>query len=405
MKYMMKSLRKRNLEIGIEENLNITGVNSSLKKKLSESEHSADSKYGMAPIKFIDLFAGVGGFRIGFEKAGFQCVFSSEWDKFAAYSYEQNFGEKPAGDIREISSEDIPDFDVLTGGFPCQPFSIAGVSKKNSLGRKHGFLDETQGTLFFEVARIIQDKRPKAFVLENVKNLLSHDRGRTFEVILKTLREDLGYHVDYKVLSSKHLVPQNRQRIFIVGFLNPDASAKFSFPEFDEDAELPSISSILDRKVDSRYTLSDKLWKYLQDYKNKHQAAGHGFGYGLVNLNGQARTLSARYYKDGSEVLIPNGSNNPRRLTPREAARLMGFPDSYNITVSDTQAYKQFGNAVVVPLVETVASSIRKSLAATEKTTIRPTTGKRNVQYAEKNTKIRQENQRPATKKVKEKIA
>lgn len=327
--------------------------------------------------KFIDLFAGIGGIRLAMERAGLRCVFSSEWDRFARQTYRANFGEEPAGDIAAIDSADIPAFDVLTAGFPCQPFSIAGVSKKNALGRKHGFLDRTQGTLFFEIARIIRDHRPRAFLLENVKNLVSHDRGRTFDTIRRTLEEDLGYHIRYEVLNASRLLPQNRERIFIVGFRDAAAAERFAFPG---DGPLlkpqaggpglrakaaPRIRDILDKKVDARYTLSDKLWQYLQDYKEKHRRAGHGFGFGLVDLNGIARTLSARYYKDGSEILIPVRGSNPRRLTPRECARLMGFPDDFEIVVSDTQAYRQFGNSVAVPVVQEVAVELFAALKRT----------------------------------------
>lgn len=380
-----------------------------MKKKLTVIRKSADPIYAMKGLKFIDLFAGVGGFRLGFENAGFQCVFSSEWDRFASQAYEVNFGEKPAGDIRKISSDDLPNFDVLTGGFPCQPFSIAGVTKKNALGRKHGFLDETQGTLFFEVARIIRDRSPRAFVLENVKNLVSHDKGRTFQTIINTLTGDLGYHIKYSVLSSRQYVPQNRQRIFIVGFKNASAAERFQFPveaqqHSEELSALPRIGDILEKKVDIKYTLSDKLWNYLQDYKEKHRAAGHGFGYGLVDLNGQARTLSARYYKDGSEVLLPVEGSNPRRLTPRECARLMGFPDSYQIAVSDTQAYKQFGNAVVVPLVEAVAKSVRIAMTTSGAKGNTPAPQSRII-HEQKIEKNRKRRTITANSKRKEKIA
>lgn len=331
--------------------------------KLNGTGKKTDSVRVMKkPIHFIDLFAGIGGFRMGMERAGFQCVYSSEWDGFAQKTYAANFGETPEGDIREIQSADLPHFDVLTAGFPCQPFSIAGVSKKKSLGRTHGFLDETQGTLFFDVARIIRDRKPSAFILENVKNLVSHDGGRTFQVIINTLEKELGYHIDHRVISSKGVVPQNRQRIFIVGFKNPQDLASFSFPE-TTNAPLPAIGPLLEKRVEERYTLSDKLWNYLQGYKEKHRSAGHGFGYGLVEKNGQARTLSARYYKDGSEILVPQRNKNPRRLTPRECARLMGFPDSFQIPVSDTQAYKQFGNSVVVPVVEMIAKRVYAALS------------------------------------------
>ena len=312
-------------------------------------------------FKFIDLFAGIGGIRLAFQNQGGKCVFTSEWDKFAKKTYEMNFGEVPFGDITTVRENEIPDHDVLTAGFPCQPFSIAGVSKKNSLGRKHGFLDETQGTLFFDVARIIKYKRPKAFLLENVKNLVSHDSGRTFEVIYNAL-DELDYSVHFRVLDGQHFVPQHRERIIIAGFDKRifKGNEGFIFPKLPESKM--TISQILLDEPDDKYTLSNKLWNYLQNYAEKHKAKGNGFGYGLTDLNGIARTLSARYYKDGSEILIPQTGKNPRRLTPRECARLMGYPDSYLIPVSDNQAYRQFGNSVVVPLIESVAKEIVRSL-------------------------------------------
>lgn len=316
---------------------------------------------------FIDLFAGIGGTRIGFEKVGGKCVFSCEWDKYCQITYEKNFGNKPVGDIRAVDVKDIPPYDILVAGFPCQPFSLAGVSKKNSLGRPTGFLDKTQGTLFFEVARILKgyvDKntnrtvKPKAFLLENVKNLITHDKGRTFNIIRNTL-DELGYKVFYKVIDAVDYVPQHRERIFIVGFNTEiyGKDIKFSFPE-KPDTPQPVLKDILDEKVDDKYTLSDKLWSYLQEYAKKHKAKGNGFGYGLADINGHSRTLSARYHKDGSEILIPQDGKNPRKLTPRECSRLMGFPKDFIIEVSNTQAYHQFGNSVVVPVVEAVAGKI-----------------------------------------------
>ncbi len=312
-------------------------------------------------FKFIDLFAGIGGIRLAYQNLGGQCVFTSEWDNFAKKTYEANFGEVPFGDIKQIPESAIPDHDILLAGFPCQPFSIAGVSKKNALGRKHGFLDETQGTLFFDIARIINHKKPKAFMLENVKNLVSHDKGNTFRVIKQTLTE-LGYSIHYSVLDSKYYVPQHRERIIIVGFRNDVYLGKetFKFPKQKESNHI--FKDILETRVDSKYTLSDKLWKYLQDYAAKHKAQGNGFGYGLTDLNGISRTISARYYKDGSEILIPQKTLNPRRLTPRECARLQGFPDNFIIPVSDNQAYKQFGNSVTVPLIQDVAKQLIKEL-------------------------------------------
>lgn len=301
-------------------------------------------------FRFIDLFAGIGGIRLAFERSGGKCVFSSEWDKYAQKTYEANFGEVPLGDIRQIEASDIPDFDILCAGFPCQPFSIAGVSKKLSLNRPHGFEDETQGTLFYEIVRILKEKKPAAFFLENVKNLESHDKGRTFQVIRGAI-EELGYSFHYEVINAKIFVPQNRERIFMIGFRNNDFL--FKFPEITNNK--PKMSDILDKKVDEKYTLSDHLWDYLQKYAEKHRKKGNGFGFGLVNTDSHCRTLSARYFKDGSEILIPQKGKNPRRLTPRECARLQGFPENFKIIVSDTQAYKQFGNSVAVPAVEFVA--------------------------------------------------
>jgi DNA (cytosine-5)-methyltransferase 1 len=312
-------------------------------------------------FRFIDLFAGIGGIRIAYQNEGGKCVFSSEWDKFARKTYEVNFGEVPFGDITKIDEKDIPDHDILLGGFPCQPFSIAGVSKKNALGRKHGFLDETQGTLFFDIARILKHKRPSAFMLENVKNLVGHDKGNTFKVIKNTLHE-LDYSIFFKVLDSKYYVPQHRERIIIVGFRNDLSPNKidFSFPADRNKSFM--VKSVLEEEVDTKYTLSDKLWSYLQNYAAKHKAKGNGFGYGLTDLNGISRTISARYYKDGSEVLIPQDNSNPRRLTPRECARLQGFPDTFQIPVSDNQSYRQFGNSVTVPLMQAVAKQVIKHL-------------------------------------------
>lgn len=310
---------------------------------------------------FIDLFAGIGGIRLAYQNLGGKCVFTSEWNNFAKKTYEANFGEVPFGDITKISEKVIPDHDVLLAGFPCQPFSIAGVSKKNALGRKHGFLDETQGTLFFDIARILEYKKPKAFMLENVKNLVSHDKGRTFKVIKKTLTE-LGYSIHYQVLDGKHFVPQHRERIIIVGFRNEifEGKENFQFPNLPEPTA--KFKDILETEIESKYTLSDKLWNYLQNYAAKHKAQGNGFGFGMTDLNGISRTISARYYKDGSEILIPQDGINPRRLTPRECARLQGFPDKFIIPVSDNQAYRQFGNSVTVPLIQAVAKQLIKEL-------------------------------------------
>ena len=310
------------------------------------------------PFRFIDLFCGIGGFRIAFEKTGGQCVFSSDWDKYSQLTYAANFGEKPHGDIHTVAVADIPPHDILCGGFPCQPFSLAGVSKKNSLGRKHGFDDEKQGNLFFSIAEILDYHKPAAFVLENVKNLKSHDGGNTFRVIHDTLSRALGYTVYTKVIDARTVVPQHRERVFLVGFREP---RYFEFPLFPSVE--PKLASILEPEVPAKYTLSDHLWGYLQAYARKHQAAGNGFGFGLVTGADTTRTLSARYHKDGSEILVSQGPRKaPRRLTPRECARLMGYPDSFKIPVSDTQAYRQFGNSVVVPVVERIAAAVASSL-------------------------------------------
>lgn len=307
---------------------------------------------------FIDLFAGIGGMRLAFESNGGKCVFSSEWDRYCQKTYFDNFGVLPHGDITKIDENDIPDHDILVAGFPCQPFSIAGVSKKNSLGRATGFLDKTQGTLFFDVVRIINEKRPKAFLLENVKNLRSHDKGNTWHVIMEAL-EELDYEVFSDILDGQTFSPQHRERVIIVGFDRTKYGNDIQFDfQLKTPDKAPKVKDILEKSVDKRYTLSDHLWQYLQNYAAKHQAKGNGFGYGLANLNGVTRTLSARYYKDGSEILIPQKGKNPRRLTPRECARLQGYDDSFIISVSDTQAYKQFGNSVVVPLIKAVATKI-----------------------------------------------
>ncbi len=311
------------------------------------------------PIRFIDLFCGIGGFRIAFEHAGAKCVFSSDWDKHSQTTYAANFGETPFGDIHDVAVADIPSFNILCAGFPCQPFSIAGISKKLSLGRKHGFQDEKQGNLFFDLASIISYHQPVAFILENVKHLQRHDGGRTFEIIHRTLTEELGYTVYHKVIDAQSVVPQHRERIFLVGF---KPWRYFEFPDFPKDG--PKLETILDTDVSPKYTLTDHLWAYLQNYAKKHRDAGNGFGFGLVTGKDIARTLSARYHKDGSEILISQGrTKNPRRLTPRECARLMGFPSDFQIPVSDTQAYRQFGNAVVVPVVTRIAEAVMEALA------------------------------------------
>jgi DNA (cytosine-5)-methyltransferase 1 len=308
---------------------------------------------------FIDLFAGIGGFRIALENLGGRCVFASEWDSFAARTYEANFGDKPAGDITKIAADDIPNHDILTAGFPCQPFSIAGIGTYNALGKAHGFQHATQGTLFFDVARIIRAKRPRAFLLENVKNLLSHDKGRTFDTIIQTLEGELNYHVYSELIDARWFVPQHRERIYIIGFRE---DLDFRLSPLDKRRQ-PKLKDILESRVAPKYTLTDRLWMYLQNRAEKQRINGNGFRFGLADLNGVSRTLTARYYKDGSEILIPQRhSKNPRRLTPRECARLMGFPEEFKIVVSDTRAYKQFGNSVVIPVVEYVASQMLQSL-------------------------------------------
>lgn len=331
---------------------------------------------------FIDLFAGIGGIRLGFESAGGQCVFTAEWNKFSQQTYRENFGDDHPliGDIVPYPAADIPDHNLLLAGFPCQPFSIAGVSKKNALGRPHGFECKTQGTLFFDVARIIAAKRPRAFLLENVKNLRSHNQGNTLKTILDVLRHDLGYTVQWRIIDGKHFVPQHRERILIVGF-REDLGFDFDSLLLPDLQQSPRLQDILHRedgseldldagryldksgKIHAKYTLTPRLWQYLQDYAAKHRAKGNGFGFGMVTGADTSRTLSARYYKDGSEILIDRGDGNrPRRLTPRECARLMGFADTFRIPVSDTQAYRQFGNSVVVPVIAAVANHIKPHL-------------------------------------------
>ncbi len=309
------------------------------------------------PFTFVDLFAGVGGTRLSMERAGSKCVYSNEIDKYACMTYEANFGDDPYGDITQVRPEDIPAHDILVAGFPCQPFSLAGVVKYQSLGREHGFRDKTKGTLFFDIVRILEHHRPDAFLLENVKNLKSHDNGRTWKIIMETLEVDLGYHVHAEVLDAQFLVPQHRERVFIIGFKEP---LKFEWPELED--RKPKLKDILEKEVDEKYTLTDGVWRALQRHAERHRKKGHGFGYSIADLDGTSRTLSARYYKDGAEILIAQKGENPRRLTPKECARLQGFPDDFKIPVGDGHAYRQFGNSVAVPLVERIAKSLVQSL-------------------------------------------
>lgn len=349
---------------------------------------------GPAQFTFIDLFAGIGGLRLGFEAIGGQCVFTCERDKYSQQTYKANFSDDDhdiACDINDVELDEIPRHDVLLAGFPCQPFSIAGVSKKNALGRKHGFACDAQGTLFFRLAEIIRLHRPKAFLLENVKNLFSHDKGKTFRVIREVLEEELGYHIDWRVIDAKSWVPQHRERIFIAGF-REDCGFSFEDMIIPDPTEGPKLATILHPEdgaeapeppytggnigaVSEKYTLTPKLWQYLQDYAAKHKAKGNGFGFGLVGPEDTSRTLSARYFKDGSEILVRQDGSRPRRLTPRECARLMGFETPqrhFVIPVSDTQAYRQFGNAVVVQAVEAVARHMQPCLAKALQEEARP---------------------------------
>jgi len=345
--------------------------------KVIAYELARDERPRQPDFTFIDLFAGIGGLRRGFEAQNGRCVFTSEWDKHAVRTYKANFPDADDvwGDITKKAPEDVPDHDLLLAGFPCQPFSLAGVSKKNSLGRAHGFLDKTQGTLFFNIVSILKAKTPRAFLLENVKNLRSHDGGRTYAVIIGALRE-LGYQVVDRVISASSWVPQRRERVFLVGFRDP---VEFDFDSLERPKKPPTLGEILHNSsedpevpytvtakgrtvVDPRYTLSDHLWQYLQDYAAKHRDKGNGFGCSVFGPNDVARTLSARYHKDGSEILIAQRGKNPRRLTPRECSRLMGFETRggkrISIPVSDTQAYRQFGNSVAVPVVNAIAAML-----------------------------------------------
>jgi len=325
----------------------------------------AATEHAGLPFRFIDLFSGIGGMRLGLEAVGGECVFSCEWDVHAQRTYKAWFDELPDGDINTPGLiDDIPSHDILAAGFPCQPFSIAGVSKKNSLGRAHGFEDERQGNLFFKIMECVDTHRPAVLLLENVKNLKSHDKGETWKRIKQEI-ETRDYARFDTIIDAAHWVPQHRERIFIVCLdrkvFGEDPQFRFSAPPPGPQCRL---SDILEPSAHPRYTLSAALWSYLQNYAKAHKAKGNGFGFGLASLDGITRTLSARYYKDGSEILIPQPPRNPRKLTPREAARLMGFPDDKPIVVSDTQAYRQFGNAVVPGVVASVGRDIVRAIAS-----------------------------------------
>lgn len=354
----------------------VTEVQSSSHQVWRDSAHETRPEF-----TFIDVFAGIGGMRLGFEAVGGVCVFTCERDRHSQETYRANFGEEEiAGDIREVPVDTIPPHDVLLAGFPCQPFSIAGVSKKNALRNPHGFACEAQGTLFFDLARLIAYHRPKAFLLENVRNLKSHDGGRTFHTIHSILTGELNYHVSTRIIDGQSWVPQHRERVFIAGFRDandfelddmvlpqPDPAPVLADILHPEDGTEPAEEHYTSghmATVSKRYTLTEHLWSYLQAYAEQHRRRGNGFGYGLVGPLDISRTLSARYYKDGSEILVRQDDNAlPRRLTPRECARLMGFDEprgsDFKIPVSDTQAYRQFGNAVVVPAVRAIASYMK----------------------------------------------
>jgi DNA (cytosine-5)-methyltransferase 1 len=353
-------------------------------KEMVRNANPVESNKPESSFTYIDLFAGIGGFRKAFDLIGGECVFTSEWDKQCRITYQANYicDHDIVGDIREYTKDKqsldrIPKHDLLVAGFPCQPFSIAGVSKKNSLGRAHGFMCDTQGTLFFDLAQIIEHHKPSMILLENVKNLTSHDGGKTFKLIKGTLEDELGYNISCRVIDGKSWVPQHRERIFIVG-IRKDIDLKLDLhslivPTYEDG---PKLGSILHKKteedevpyfvhgqVSDKYTLTQNLWDYLQRYKEKHAAKGNGFGFSVFGKNDVTRTLSARYYKDGSEILVHQDGKRPRRLTPRECARLMGFDgpneSNFKIMVSDTQAYRQFGNSVIVPCAKAIAEFIK----------------------------------------------
>ena len=325
----------------------------------------------MSEFKFIDLFAGIGGFHIALNKLGGECVFASEIDEKARETYINNHGGEVFGDIRDITGAErpdscvkasIPDHDILAAGFPCQPFSLAGVSARNALGRSHGFLDDTQGTLFFDIARIVKAKRPRVLLLENVSNFLNHDGGKTFRVLKDVVEQELGYTLYHSILNSETLVPQSRRRIFMVAFR--DNITNFEFPDLSGDP-IP-LREALEPVVDDRYTISDKSWAGHQRRTKNNLARGAGFTAFEADLDRPAKTLVARYYKDGKECLVPQAGKNPRMLTPRECANLQGFPKWFQPHPTRSAAYKQFGNAVPVPVVYAVAKQILKALKDAE---------------------------------------
>lgn len=348
---------------------------------MSKPAKNLDSISDPSKFDFIDLFAGIGGFHLGMKANGGRCVFASEYDKYAAKTYLAwtNCENLDTGDIRSFDLSKIPDHDILCAGFPCQPFSLAGVSKKNSLGRKHGFDDEKQGNLFYSIRDIAVLKRTPILLLENVKNLISHDKGNTWATIKLEL-ENAGYKILYKIIDAKGWVPQHRERIFIVCFRKKDFTeeeiSSFVFPEHAKTNKYPKLSKILDPQPEPKYMLTDNLWRYLQAYAEKHRAAGNGFGFSIAQPEGITRTISARYHKDGSEILIRHdGWRNPRRLTPSEAAKLMGFRPSlalkakvpggqFKKVVSDSQAYKQFGNSVCPLIVQDIGEVLASILEA-----------------------------------------
>ncbi|KHS78255.1 DNA cytosine methyltransferase [Pectobacterium brasiliense] len=327
-----------------------------------DREHFFDCVFGAlklkpakdAKFKFIDLFAGIGGVRLGFQNAGGACVFSSEYDRGAQNTYKINHGEYPFGDITRIDEKQIPEHDILLAGFPCQPFSHAGVSARNAVGKQHGFLCDTQGTLFFDVLRVIKEKKPKVVFLENVRNLETHDQGKTFDTIKRSIEEE-GYVFFHKIIDSSSLVPQRRVRCYMIG-VREDIDAQFVFPEVS--GEPVPLRSVLQKKVDDIYTISDKLWHGHIARTKRNVERGTGFTAYLADLDKPSNTIVARYGKDGKECLIPQVGKNPRMLTPRECARLQGFPEEFEVPVSRTPAYKQFGNSVVVPVINILANKL-----------------------------------------------